>query len=157
MHRRVHPLVCGLALVLASAPSLSAQSRSPKPGVAMPGSSGPATLEATMTSYGAWIRWPPVPNATGYNVTRVTSAGTPETLISARATVEYAFEGNNCMVGSPLPYCVYFDNQFRTTASNLTVTYRVYAIVPSARAVVTSAPSPSAALLWNCPGCPKLP
>lgn len=146
-----------LITLLAGGMPLLAQSRVAKPVVSLPsGITGPAALEATMTSYGAWIRWPPVSNATGYNVTRVGYAGSPETLISSRATVEYAFEGNHCAVGAAAPHCVFFDNQFRTTASNLTVTYRVYAIIPTAKVPVTSPPSPSASLIWNCPNCPRV-
>lgn len=118
---------------------------------------GPTYLTATMTNYGAWLRFPAVPNATGYNVTRVSYQGQPEILISSRASNNYAFEGNACTLGNAQPTCVYFDNQFRTSATKLTVTYRVYAIVPGTTGPMTTHPSPPASVLWNCPDCPKLP
>jgi len=158
MNYALRRTVLSALMLAAGAPCALGQSRVAKQvGSDNVAISGPATLEATMTNYGAWLRWSPVNGATGYNVTRMGYAGTPETLIASRATVEYAFQGNNCTVGDELPFCVFFDNQFRTTASNLTVTYRVYAIVPAARVPVVSAPSPPASLVWNCPNCPKLP
>ena len=119
--------------------------------------SAPMSLSATMTAYGAWLHWPAVSNAIGYNVTRVGYPGNPETLIAARAVGEYVFEGNNCVAADAAPTCVYFDNQFRTTASRLTVTYRVYAVFESANGQVTGPPSQPASVVWSCPDCPKLP
>lgn len=157
MHRLSGMSAAAGLVLLAFALPLQAQSRANKQLSGTPVVSGPAVLEANMTAYGAWLRWSPVPNATGYNVTRVTVVGTAETLIASRATAEYAFEGNNCVAGSALPHCVYFDNQFRTTAAKLSVTYRVYAIIPGPRGAVTSTPSPATSLVWHCPNCPKLP
>ena len=119
--------------------------------------SAPTSLTATMSAYGVWLHWPAVTNAIGYNVTRVSYPGNPETLIAARAVGEYVFEGNNCVAADAAPTCVYFDNQFRTTASRLTVTYRVYAVFKSSNGPVTSQASPPAPVVWSCPNCPKLP
>lgn len=150
-------LSVALVLVLGGTLPLSAQSRQPAQAISAPTiASGPVYLTVDMTSYGAWLRWPAVVNATGYRITRVAYSGQPEILISARPASSYVFEGNNCVSGDGLPTCVYLDNQFKTTAAKLTVTYRAYAVVPAADGLLTTSPSPAASVVWNCPDCAKL-
>lgn len=157
MPRCVHPLPVALLLALTATLPLRGQTRGARPVMGSAAvAAGPASLIATMSSYGAWLRWPPVGKATGYTLTRVNYHGQPETVISSRPATYYVFEGNNCVAGHDLPYCVYFDNQFRTTASNVTVTYRVYATIPGSQGLITTLPSPKAAVIWHCPDCPKL-